>query len=168
MVQVIRAGNQQLISLELEADLVTRIARQAGFACKVSDTTRGLVLELTAESREAPLLLFDAADSTNLGWFSRCQFYVDGHTGAVLQTPMHLGNRRDARGRPLANSVRLQIAKELPLAFHMAGKQQVSEQVVYSVFANLLAALLQTGVAVCGGSVVKPLAGRTDEAGGRT
>jgi hypothetical protein len=168
MAQVVRAGNQQLISLELEADLVTRIARQAGFACTVSDTTRGLTVELTAESREGPLLLFDAADSTNLGWFSRCQFYVDGHTGAVLQTPMHLGNRRDARGRPLANSVRLQIAKELPVAFRMAGRQQINEQAVYSVFANLLTALVQTGVAVCGGSVVKPLAGRSEELLGRS
>ncbi len=162
MVQVVQAGNHQLIALELEADLVARIARHAGFACKVSDTTRGLTVELTAESRQGPLLLFDAADSTNLGWFSRCQFYVDGHTGAVLQTPMRLGNRRDARGKPLSNSVRLQIDKELPASFRMAGRQQVSEQAVYSVFANFLAALVQTGVAVCGGTLVKPLAGRAE------
>ena len=98
----------------------------------------------------------------------RCRFYAGGHTGAVLQTPMHLRNWRDARGRPLANSVRLQIARELPVAFRMAGKQQINEQPVYSVFANCLTASVQTGVAVCGGSVVKPLAGRSEDLPGRS
>ncbi len=165
--QVLQAGNQQLIALELDAELVSKIAQQAGFACKVADGPRGLTAELTAENRESPLLLFDAADPANLGWFSRCQFYVDGHTGAVLQTPIRLGNQRDARGRAMANAVRLQISKELPASFRLAGRQQVNEQAVYSVLANLLAALLQTGVAVCGGTIIKPLAGRTEETPGR-
>ena len=162
-VQVIQAGDQQLIALELEEEIVSKIAQQSGFTCKLSDGTRGLVAEVAAEGREGPLLLFDAADPANLGWFSRCQFYVDGHTGAVLQTPIHLGNQRDARGRVVNNAVRLRISKELPASFKLAGRQQVNEQAVYSVFANLLAALLQTGVAVCGGAVVKPLAGRIEE-----
>ena len=165
--QVLQAGNQQLIALELDAELVSKIAQQSGFTCKVTEGVRGLTAELTAEAREAPLLLFDAADPANLGWFSRCQFYVDGHTGAVLQTPIHLGNQRDTRGRAQANAIRLQIAKELPVGFRLAGRQQVNEQAVYSVYANLLSALLQTGVAVCGGTIIKPLAGRIEDTAGR-
>jgi hypothetical protein len=38
---------------------------------------------------------------------------------------------------------------------------------VYSVLYNFLNALLNTGVGVCGGSVVKPLAGRTAPSGNR-
>jgi hypothetical protein len=167
VMQVLQAGGHELISLELDPELVTRIAQQAGFACKVTDSKRGLIADLTAEDREGPLLLFDASDPANLGWFSRCQFYVDGHTGAVLQTPMLVGNFKDAGGRPLANSIRLQISKELPASFRLAGKQQITEQVVYSVLANLLTALMQTGIAICGGSVVRPLAGRTEGPVGR-
>ncbi len=43
----------------------------------------------------------------------------------------------------------------------MPNKQPVNEQVVYAVLYNFLNALTSTGVGVCGGSVVKPLAGRT-------
>jgi hypothetical protein len=165
--QVLEAGGRQLISLELDAELVSKIAQRTGFACEVTEGKRGLVAELRAEGRQGPLLLFDAADPSNLGWFSRCQFYVDGLTGVVLQTPMYLANLKDSGGRPLSNAIRLQIAKEFPAGFRVAGKQQVNEQVVYSVFANLLAALLETGVAICGGSVVRPLAGRTKNLAGR-
>ena len=97
-----------------------------------------MVLDLNADTRQAPLLLFDAADPANLGWFSRCQFYVDGTTGAVLQTPIHLANQRDRQGKALPNSMRLQINKELPASFRMPNKAAVSEQVVYSVLYNLL------------------------------
>ena len=41
----------------------------------------------------------------------------------------------------------------------------VLEQMVYAVLYNLLNALLKTGVGVCGGPVVKPLAGRTEVRG---
>ena len=167
MVQVLQAGDRQLICLELEPELVSKIARQVGFTCEVSESKRGLLAELRVEGREAPLLLFDAAEPANLGWFSRCQFYVDGHTGAVLQTPMYMANLKDSSGRPLSNSIRLQISKEIPVSFKVAGRQQVNEQVVYSVLASLLAALLETGVAICGGSLVKPLAGRIKELAGR-
>jgi hypothetical protein len=163
--QVLKAGNHKLILLELELELVTRIARQSGFACILDDSHRNLVAELTLEEREAPLLLFDASDPANLGWFSRCQFYVDGQTGAVLQTPMAIANQRDPAGKVLPQSIRLQITKELPANYRLPGKQLVTEQVVYGVLANLLDALLHTGVAVCGGSVIKPLAGRTEGIG---
>ena len=46
-----------------------------------------------------PLLLFDAADPANLGWFSRCQFYLDCRTGSVMQTPLTVANKRDRAGR---------------------------------------------------------------------
>jgi hypothetical protein len=126
-----------------------------------------MCLHLSAVDRQAPLLLFDAADPGNLGWFSRCQFYVDGKTGAVLQTPMSLANQKDRSGRTLPGSVRLQITKELPASFRLPGKQAVTEQMVYAVLYNLLNALLNTGVGVCGGSIVKPLAGRTESIGTR-
>jgi hypothetical protein len=92
-------------------------------------------------------------------------FYVDGKSGAVLQTPLSLANLRDRSGRALPHAVRVQIAKELPNTFRMPGRQPVTEQVVYAVFFNLLNALLNTGVGVCGGPTVKPLAGRTESFG---
>jgi len=153
--------------LEIEPEAIVNIARQVGFEIKIDDTSRVMSLELSASDRQAPLLLFDAADPGNLGWFSRCQFYVDGKSGAVLQTPLSLANQRDRRGRALQNAVRIQIIKELPGTFRMPGRQPINEQVVYAVFFNLLNALLNTGVGVCGGPTVKPLAGRTENIGPR-
>src|SRR6195256_1630806 len=115
--QVLQAGEYKLILLELDADLVTTAARQAGFDARVKDSARGIVLDLTAVGRSGPLLLFDAADPGNLGWFSRCQFYVDGQTGAVLQTPILIANQRDRSGRALPHAIRVQITKELPTGF---------------------------------------------------
>jgi hypothetical protein len=113
------------------------------------------------------LLLFDAADPANLGWFSRCQFYVDGRTGAVMQTPMSLANKRDRSGRAYPQAVRLSISKELPVTFRLPGKQSLTEQVLYSLLFNFLSALAQTGVAVCGAGAIRPLAGRTEAVGVR-
>jgi hypothetical protein len=61
----------------------------------------------------------------------------------------------------------VQINKELPPGFRLPDRKQVTEQTIYAVLYNFLAALLNTGVGVCGGSVVKPLAGRTEPAGNR-
>src|ERR1700677_2263162 len=160
--QVLQAGQHKLIFLELDPDQVANAAKQAGFETKLKDSERYMTLDLTAEGRQAPLLLFDAADPANLGWFSRCQFYVDGTSGSVLQTPIQLANQRDRSGRALPNAVRLQINKGLPSSFRLPGKAAVTEQMVYHVLYNFLNALLTTGVGVCGGSVVKPLAGRTE------
>jgi hypothetical protein len=165
--QVLQAGDHKLLLLELDPDFVANIAKQAGFEFKIEDTKRSLCLDLLAVGRQAPLLLFDAADPGNLGWFSRCQFYVDGQSGAVLQTPMFLANQRDRSGHTLPHSVRLQITKELPASFRLPGKQQVNEQLIYAVLYNLLNALLNTGVGVCGGRAVRPLAGRTETIGAR-
>lgn len=163
--QVLEAGPNKYLLLELDPEFIGNIARQAGFEFKLDDQRRVLSLDLSATERQAPLLLFDAADPGNLGWFSRCQFYVDGKSGAILQTPLWLANLRDKSGRTLPHAVRLQIAKELPNTFRMPGRQPVTEQVVYAVFFNLLNALLNTGVGVCGGPIVKPLAGRTENFG---
>jgi hypothetical protein len=160
--QVLKAGSHKLIRLELDPEFVTNIVKQAGFDFKLEENGRSLSLDLMATERQAPLLLFDAADPGNLGWFSRCQFYVDGTTGLVLQTPIQLANVRDRQGRALPHSIRLQIAKELPVTFRMPGKQPVTEQVVYAVLYNFLNALLNTGVGVCGNRVIKALAGRTE------
>jgi hypothetical protein len=165
--QVLQAGEHKFLLLELDPDLVANIAKQAGFESRIDDSKRTLSVDLLAAGRQAPLLLFDAADPGNLGWFSRCQFYVDGKTGSVLQTPIWLANQKDRSGRMLPGSIRLQIAKELPATFRLPGKQPVTEQLIYTVLNNLLNALLNIGVGVCGGSIVKPLAGRTESIGAR-
>ena len=165
--QVLQAGQHKLIFLELEPELVANIAKQAGFDIKLKDSQRSITLDLTAAGRQAPLLLFDAADPANLGWFSRCQFYIDGRSGGVMQTPISLANKRDRGGKAQPNSVRVNIAKELPASFRLPGKQPLTEQVFYHLLFNFLNALTQTGVALCGGGVVQPLAGRTETVGVR-
>src|SRR5947209_11936347 len=165
--QVLEAGANKYLFLELDPEFIQNIARQAGFDCKIDDGRRVLSIDLAATDRQAPLLLFDAADPGNLGWFSRCQFYVDGRTGAVMQTPITVANQRDRSGHVLPNSLRVQIAKEIPAEFRMPGKQPVTEQVVYAVLYNFLNALLTVGVGVCGNGIVRPLAGRTESFGAR-
>ena len=165
--QVLQAGRHKLIYLELQPEMITGIARQAGFETKTKDGQRSILIDLTWPPAEGPILLFDAADPANLGWFSRCQFYVDGRTGLVMQTPLMLGNKRDRGGRAHRNSIRLSISKELPATFRLPGKQALTEQVFYHLFLNFLNALTKTGVAVCGGGVVQPLAGRTESVGSR-
>lgn len=166
--QVVQAGKHKLLLLELDTEFIENIARQAGFEFKLEDQLRRVVLDLEAENRQAPLLLFDAADPANLGWFSRCQFYVDARSGTVLQTPIQLANQRDTKGRALPHAIRVQINKELPVTFRLPNKAPVTEQTIYAVLYNFLNALLNTGVGVCGGNgVVKPLAGRTEPPGSR-
>jgi hypothetical protein len=53
------------------------------------------------------------------------------------------------------------------VSFRLPNKAPVTEQTIYAVLYNFLNALLNTGVGVCGGSVVKPLAGRTEPQGVR-
>jgi hypothetical protein len=165
--QVLQAGQHKLILLELDPALLATIARQAGFEVKAEESPRSIILDLSASGRQSPLLLFDASDPANLGWFSRCQFYVDGRTGLVMQTPMSIANLRDRSGRPIHHSVRMRISKELPASFRLPGKQLVTEQVVYALFYNFLSALTKTGVAVCGAAAVEALAGRTEGVGPR-
>ena len=165
--QVLQAGQFKLIYLELQPVMIANIARQAGFETKSKDSQRSIQLDLSAPERQAPLLLFDAADPANLGWFSRCQFYVDGRSGLVMQTPMTLANKCDRGGKAQHNSVRLAISKELPASFRLPGQQALTEQVFYNLLLNFLNALTKTGVAVCGAGVVQPLAGRTESVGSR-
>ena len=165
--QVLQAGPHKLILLEIDPVAVTEVASQAGFETRLKEAPGCIQLDITALQRDVPLLLFDAADPANLGWFSRCQFYVDGRTGGVMQTPISIANRRDRSGRNVSNSLRVRIAKELPASFRLPGRQPMTEQVLYAMLANLLLALLKTGVAVCGGPAVEPLAGRTEAPGAR-
>src|SRR5271154_4665516 len=131
--QVLQAGRHKLILLEIDSATVSAVAQQAGFEAKLKESPRSILLDLTAEQRQAPLLLFDAADPANLGWFSRCQFYVDGLTGNVLQTPIEVANQRDRGGHALPHSLRLQINKELPATFRLPNKTPVTEQMIYHV-----------------------------------
>jgi hypothetical protein len=165
--QVLQAGPHKLLLLELDPEFISNIAKQAGFEFRIDDGARQVTLELSAPDRQGPLLLFDAADPGNLGWFSRCQFYVDGRTGGVLQTPITVANQRDRSGYVLPNAIRVQVAKEIPANFRMPGKQPVTEQMVYAVLYNFLNALATVGVGVCGGGIIKPLAGRTETFGTR-
>src|ERR1044071_8003534 len=142
--QVLQAGQHKLIYLELQPQMVAKIARDAGFETRAKDGHRHIQLDLSAPGRQAPLLLFDAADPANLGWFSRCQFYVDARSGAVMQTPLTLANKRDRGGKAHRNSVRLGIAKELPSTFRLPGKQPLTEQVFYHLLLNFLTALNKT------------------------
>ncbi len=160
--QVLQAGPHKFILLELDLEIVANVAKQTGFESKLNDGSRHLAMELAASSRQSPLLLFDAADPANAGWFSRCQFYVDGRTGAVMQTPLSVANKQDRAGKPEAQGLHVTISKELPVSFRMPGKQPVTEQVVYALLYNFLSALTKTGVAVCGGPGVRPLVGRTE------
>ena len=100
-------------------------------------------------------------------WFSRCQFYVDGRTGSIMQTPMTLANKRDRSGKAHLHAVRLTICKELPATFRLPGNQPLTEQVFYHLFLNFLNALTKNGVAVCGAGSIQPLAGRTETVGSR-
>lgn len=165
--QVLQAGDYKYILLELENEEVAAAAKQAGFESKLRENERNIQLDLTALDRQNPLLLFDAADPANLGWFSRCQFYVDGRTGGVMQTPISVANKRDRSGRSQVHSVRVKINKELPATFRLPGRQPITEQVFYALFQNFLHALTRTGVAVCGNGLVQPLAGRTENYGPR-
>jgi len=165
--QIVQAGTHQLLALEMEPDSLRQVASEAGFSCEVEDSERAVTLDLQAPDRETPLLLFDASDPANTGWFSRCQFYVDGRTGAVLQTPFTVANRRESGGRPSPRGVRVQIRKELPAHFRLPGHQPVSERVVYTVLFNFLQSLLEIGVGVCGKGSVTPLSGRVEAPGGK-
>jgi hypothetical protein len=165
--QVLQAGPHKYLALELDPELVANIAKQAGFECKIEEDERRMVLDISAATSRGPLLLFDAADQGNLGWFSRCQFYADGRSGAILQTPLSVANLKDRSGRILPNALRVKLAKELPANFRLPGRQPVTEQSVYQVLFNFLNALLEVGVGVCGGPAVKPLAGRSESVGPR-
>jgi hypothetical protein len=168
-VQVLQAGDQKLLFLELEAQIIEGIARQVGFEVRsVSDSARSVAIEFAAPRRQAPLLLFDATDPGNLGWFSRCQFYVDAGSGAVLQTPMRVANVRDRANRIMPNALQLQIDKELPLHYRMPGRQLLNEQAIYAIVYNLMNALVEIGVALCGKGIVKPLSGRGHDTRSRT
>jgi hypothetical protein len=84
-----------------------------------------------------------------------------------MQTPISIANKRDRSGRNLSNGLRVRIAKELPASFRLPGRQPLTEQVLYAMFGKLLEALVKSGVAVCGGNAVQPLAGRTEAPGVR-
>ncbi len=155
--QVVHAGKEQLMLLELDLDFLENVARQAGFACELREERRYVVMELSALDRPAPLLLFDAASPTNTGWFSRCQFYIDGTNGKVMQTPLVVANRRTGDGEVDPMAISVQIIKELPVDYKLPGQTQVTEQTVYALVFNFLLSVVNNGVGICGGQVVEPL-----------
>lgn len=165
--QVLLAGQHKFILLELDPATLSAVAEQSGFEARIKESARSFTLDLVTEKRDTPLLLFDAADPANLGWFSRCQFYIDGRTGGVMQTPISVANKKDRSGRNVSHGLKIRIAKELPAAFRLPGRQPMTEQVFYALFNNFLQALTKTGVAVCGGTIIQPLAGRTEAGGPR-
>ena len=81
--------------------------------------------------------------------------------GAVMQTPIAMSNKRLRRGGA-AQSGAADDREELPVSFRLPGREPIHEQVFYALLHNFLQAL-----AVCGGPVVQPLAGRTEPIGPR-
>lgn len=162
--QLVQAGRHRLVTFEYDIDALSSLAHQTDFQVEIQDTPRAMILDIWTAKRQVPLLLFDAAEPSNLGWFSRCQFYVDGSSGQVLQTPISIGNKRDRTGQLLPDALRVRLAKEVPEDFRLPGKQPLSEQVIYGLLFNFLQALQQVGVAVCGGPVFQPLSGRREVA----
>lgn len=155
--QVVQAGTEQLIVLELDLEFLENVARQAGFDCELREERRYVVMELSAVDRPSPLLLFDASSPTNTGWFSRCQFYIDGSNGKVLQTPLVVANRRERDGSADPMAIKVQIAKELPVDYKLPGQTQVTEQTIYALVFNFLLSVVNNGVGICGGRAVVPL-----------
>lgn len=158
------AGDHRLVLLEYDLEMLASVARASDFQVEIQETSRAVTLDLWAEQRSEPLLFFDAADPANLGWFSRCQFYVDGANGVVLQTPISVGNKRDRTGNLLPDAVRLRLSKEVPADFRLPGQQQIQENVIYELLFNFLKAVMSVGVGVCGGPVFRPLSGRREPA----
>jgi len=165
--QVLQAGRHKLIYLELEPETVASIARQAGLKHGRATDSAASSWTWRPGSANRRCSSSTPADPANLGWFSRCQFYVDGRSGAVMQTPITLANKKDRSGKTQRHAVRLSITKETPGQLPLPGRQPLTEQVFYHLLFNFLAALTQTGVAVCGAGVVEPLAGRTESVGTR-
>jgi len=155
--QVVQAGVSQLIVLELDREFLENVAKQAGFTCTLREEPRSVIMELSAVDRNSPLLLFDASSPMNTGWFSRCQFYVDGSNGRVMQTPLVVANRKESNGKLNPHSFLLQVSKELPMNYKLPGSAQVTEQSVYALIFNFLLSVANNGVGVCGGPVVRPL-----------
>jgi hypothetical protein len=153
----LQAGNQKLVALEPEHEIIENLVVQAGFKCKLEEDDRRLLLELKVTASTA-IRLFDASDPANRAWFASCQFYVDGISGAVLQTPLTISNCCDRQGR-VVQGLRIALSKELPATFRLPGRQSVSERVVYALLYNFLLALTQSGVAICGKGGIRPLAG---------
>jgi len=93
-------------------------------------------------------------------------FYYEHSPAAAQESAFRrhiaLANQLDRGGKPQSQAVRLTITKELPASYRLPGKQPLTEQVLYALLYNFLNALTKTGVAVCGASIVKPLAGRTE------
>jgi hypothetical protein len=154
----VEARGQRLVALEPDEATLRSLAEQAGYSCEISEFDRQVVMELSPSNPLEPFVLFDAADPANLGWFSRCQFYADGLSGKVLQTPFTLANSR-TDGHVQSDTLRVVVSTELPASFTLPGRQSVSEQVIYSLLFNLLTALRENGVAVCGRGSIEPLTG---------
>ncbi|MDE0627347.1 MAG: hypothetical protein OXH99_13180 [Bryobacterales bacterium] len=154
----LQAGEQQLVVLDPDNNTLRQLVHQAGYSCKIFPDRRRVKLEVTVLEGGGPLLLFDASDPSNLGWFSRCQFYVDSVSGVVLQTPLVVSNCF-TDGKLARDRVSISVATELPAEFRLPGKRGLTEQVVYALIYNLLTALRETGVALCGAFGIQPLTG---------
>ena len=144
-------GPHKLLLLELDREFIENIARQAGFEFRFEEESRRVLLDLNAETRQAPAAAVRRRRSpapTSVGFRAASSMWM-ALAAPVLQTPIQLASQRDRSGRALPYSVRLQINKELPASFRLPNKAPVTEQTVYSVLFNFLNALLNTGVPEC-------------------
>ena len=158
LMRYVQAGENRLIVLDPDRQTLQQLIQQAGFSSKIRKGKRRVLIEVTPLEQDGPLLLFDASDPANLGWFSRCQFFVDSVSGVVLQTPLVVSNCK--KGTEVDRQrLRISVSTELPAGFRLPGKRGLSEQVVYAMLYNFLSALKSTGVALCGTKGVRPLNG---------
>ena len=67
--QLIQAGKHQLVSLEFDPETLRQSAQETGFEIGIDDQSRVTNVTLRARERDTPLLLFDASDPANTGWF---------------------------------------------------------------------------------------------------
>ncbi|MDE0101520.1 MAG: hypothetical protein OXN89_04005 [Bryobacterales bacterium] len=154
----VQAGEHRLIVLDPDQQTLKQVVHQAGYSGRITKEARRVSMEVRPREPDGPLLLFDASDPANLGWFSRCQFFVDSVSGVVLQTPLVVANCIKGSGID-RERLRVSVSTELPAGFRLPGKRGLSEQVVYAMLYNFLHALRSTGVALCGTSGVLPLTG---------
>ena len=102
--QVLEAGPNKYLLLELDPESIVSIARQAGFDVKVDDQSRVVSLELAAQDRQAPLLSFCLMQPTRgiLGGFRAASSMWTGSPEVFYRRRCGLrisGTRADARYR---------------------------------------------------------------------
>ena len=166
--QVLQAGQHKLIYLELEPEMVSSIAKQAGFDTKAKDRR--------ARHHAGPHGGRPAVAAAAV----RCG--RSGQPGMVFALPVlhgwpHRGGDANAHHPGEQARPRRQARSAIPCASisprncrpasGCRASSRSPSRCLYALLFNFLNALMKTGVAVCGGDAVQALAGRTESIGPR-